>query len=231
MSNMARSDEIDELVSSVRSLVAQKDTGAVRKMPPQDRLILTPALRIDATQPETRENTANAEPRDILVLENAVAGDRPSLEGTVAGLEAAVTARAEDWEPDGGEAFHQATWAASAFQTTQDDSQSVTLPEAEKAEDAPATEAPAMDTAAIDLPSPDTDTPAEDDPSDLETRIASDLVMQHFGAQIDETALRDAVLRILREELSGDMGERITRNVRKLVRREINRVLVSRDLD
>ena len=44
-------------------------------------------------------------------------------------------------------------------------------------------------------------------------------------------ALRAAVVRILREELAGELGEKITRNVRKLVRREINRALASHDLD
>jgi hypothetical protein len=36
---------------------------------------------------------------------------------------------------------------------------------------------------------------------------------------------------MIREELQGALGERITRNVRKLVRAEINRALIARDLD
>lgn len=47
---------------------------------------------------------------------------------------------------------------------------------------------------------------------------------------IDEEVLRDLVRDILREELQGALGERITRNVRKLVRAEIARALSSRDL-
>lgn len=47
----------------------------------------------------------------------------------------------------------------------------------------------------------------------------------------DEEALRDMVTEIVREELSGDLGERITRNVRKLVRREIHRALTAREFD
>lgn len=46
----------------------------------------------------------------------------------------------------------------------------------------------------------------------------------------DEEALRDLVRDIIREELQGVLGERITRNVRKLVRSEINRILVSREM-
>lgn len=42
---------------------------------------------------------------------------------------------------------------------------------------------------------------------------------------IDEAALRALIATIIREELQGELGERITRNVRKLVRQEIQRAL------
>lgn len=48
---------------------------------------------------------------------------------------------------------------------------------------------------------------------------------------LDEAALRDMVADIIREELKGVLGERITRNVRKLVRREIHRVITSQELE
>lgn len=48
---------------------------------------------------------------------------------------------------------------------------------------------------------------------------------------LDEDALRDLVAEIVREELAGALGERITRNVRKLVRREIMRALSAWDFD
>ncbi len=47
---------------------------------------------------------------------------------------------------------------------------------------------------------------------------------------IDEETLRDLVSEIVRQELQGALGERITRNVRKLVRREIQRALTAHDL-
>lgn len=50
-------------------------------------------------------------------------------------------------------------------------------------------------------------------------------------AVIDMDMLRDLVAEMIREELQGPLGERITRNVRMLVRREINRALESRHLD
>jgi hypothetical protein len=50
-------------------------------------------------------------------------------------------------------------------------------------------------------------------------------------SMIDEEMLRDIVREIIREELAGTLGERITRNVRKLVRVEINRALTAREFE
>ncbi len=49
--------------------------------------------------------------------------------------------------------------------------------------------------------------------------------------ELDEDMLRDIVRDIIREELQGSLGERITRNVRKLVRAEINSAMAARDLE
>ncbi len=48
---------------------------------------------------------------------------------------------------------------------------------------------------------------------------------------LDEETLRDLVSEMVREELQGELGDRITRNVRKLVRREIQRALASREFE
>jgi len=46
------------------------------------------------------------------------------------------------------------------------------------------------------------------------------------GAPIlDEEALRDVVNSIVREELQGELGDRISRNLRKLIRRELAQML------
>lgn len=57
------------------------------------------------------------------------------------------------------------------------------------------------------------------DDEDETTAIASE------EAYWDEDALRHLVAEVLREELQGELGERITRNVRKLVRREIHKMI------
>ena len=48
---------------------------------------------------------------------------------------------------------------------------------------------------------------------------------------LDEDTLRELVADIVRQELQGALGERITRNVRKLVRREIHRALTAQNLE
>jgi cell pole-organizing protein PopZ len=56
-------------------------------------------------------------------------------------------------------------------------------------------------------------------------------VLAEDEAFLDEETLRDMVAEIVRQELQGALGERITRNVRKLVRREIQRALMSHELE
>lgn len=67
----------------------------------------------------------------------------------------------------------------------------------------------------------------------VEEAIAPEL--EDFDADdaeiLDEAMLRELVSDIVRQELQGALGERITRNVRKLVRREIHRALAAHDLE
>ena len=49
--------------------------------------------------------------------------------------------------------------------------------------------------------------------------------------RFDAAVLRDLVRDLIREELQGSLGERITRNVRKLVRVEVARALSLHDFE
>ena len=71
---------------------------------------------------------------------------------------------------------------------------------------------------------------ALNDASLIDMTEVENLIVSKMGDLIDQDALRSLVVKTVHEELSGELGERITRNVRKLVRREINRVMTSRDL-
>ncbi|MBU2992653.1 hypothetical protein Q4555_04410 [Octadecabacter sp. 1_MG-2023] len=81
---------------------------------------------------------------------------------------------------------------------------------------------PASDDSKPEAPDTEADVYADDD---------LDGLLEAGGVALDEEALRALVSDVVREELSGPLGERITRNVRKLVRREIYRVLSSQEFD
>ncbi len=57
------------------------------------------------------------------------------------------------------------------------------------------------------------------------------LAIEDEDGPLDEEALRDLVRDLIREELQGPLGERITRNLRKLVRAEVQRALATKALD
>ncbi|PFG64793.1 hypothetical protein AXZ77_3438 [Thioclava sp. ES.031] len=70
----------------------------------------------------------------------------------------------------------------------------------------------------------------------LEAELAStsdqpDAALHPLAQSMTETQLRQLVSSLLREELQGALGAKITRNLRKMVRREVQRALMSRDLD
>lgn len=69
----------------------------------------------------------------------------------------------------------------------------------------------------------------DEDLPGIEAALDDEPVMD--AGLIDEEALRDLVAQLIREELRGVLGERITRNVRKLVRREIQRALMGEDFE
>lgn len=132
-----------------------------------------------------------------------------SLERTIAELEAAVAGYGQDWEPDGSE---PSALTASAE------------PKREAAAPRPATSGPDADRPA-DVGAAD-DSGPEQEPEDWDEGLS----LAESDTVIDEEALRDLVAELVREELQGPLGERITRNVRKLVRAEIARALAAQRL-
>lgn len=240
MSDPMSSREIEDVLSSIRRLVS-RDTPPRPETAPQDRLVLTPALRVpdeaggpsdDAMEPSAEGNGEAAQGEDELA----------SLERTIADLEAAVAGRAEEWDPDGSEPRDTATKTegAEAAEAEPDKVHRLSPPPAQAEEKRPeseddaataesirallagnAPEAPTSHTGAAEAARAE---PAGSDPA-TGTGTGADT------ADLDEDALRDLVARIVREELQGRLGERITRNVRKMVRAEIARALASRELD
>jgi hypothetical protein len=139
------------------------------------------------------------------VSEQAVSSS--SLKEKIAALEAVIGGTPDQWEPDGDSSD---AYAGTNVETMVWEDHAEAAPEA-----APEPEEEALD--AVFLAEEAVTEEALD-------ALASD------EAVLDEASLRELVADIVREELQGALGERITRNVRKLVRREIHRALAAQEL-
>lgn len=195
---------------------------------------------------------AETNPEDISEIhweEPEHPANRASLLATIAELEAAVGGGVDEWEPDGSEAAPAMDWEDMTVPPQESTAPRI-VPDAAEAEEAEAdlvgevspTEDLSVGTAhAVDaapVPDPEIEDGAEDpaalhdgedfDPEELDEDLSAFMTSEQT---IDEEMLRDLVAEIVREELQGALGERITRNVRKLVRREIYRILSSQDFD
>ena len=282
MSDPVTNVEIEDVLSSIRRLVAEGDR--VRKPldirqetsvvePRQaERFVLTPALRI-AVEPEREpenivENDVDtdydaenwavefvAAPAEPLVLETAAMLNEPkvrvkmtdleraSLEATIAELEAAVTYQRDEWEPDGREPSQVSGLAPAFAAIAEEDIEEVDVVEAVVQERVVPLRSQAEPTFRHTPSSAIQDDDAtdygddlcDDDvdngmpiPDDLDETLAAYIA---GGSELDRDEIRQLVVEVVRNELQGELGERITRNVRKLVRREIQRAATANHYD
>ncbi len=95
---------------------------------------------------------------------------------------------------------------------------------------------------AVDGPrEPALDAPEEPDAPDVEvaTVVAPETAVAHAEKEageaetleLDDDQLREIVRRVLLDELTGPLGEKMTRNIRKMLKREVDRALALRDFD
>ncbi len=232
MSDPVSRTDIEDVLSSIRRLVADEPAAAAHSTSAKPgKLVLTPALRVAASGDDADSGFDEAAGQDAEASAGSgtqadSAPDAPqydswedvSLEDRIADLEAAVAGSGEEWEPDGSEiARHNVTFEPSELSATQTQNTSTSHESAANAETGAGTD-PAADEKAIP------DDGGDDTPE-------GSLFDAPDPDVLDEAMLRELVSDIVREELQGALGERITRNVRKLVRREINRALASRDFD
>lgn len=152
---------------------------------------------------------------DVPDIDVALDTEEP-LSARIEVLEAVIAQTDDDWEPDG----------------LSPDAYSGTRVEAMEWQDhlAPAEEeATQVEFSTDDAPvsfDHDVDDPEMEDELEDERSILSP-----EEGYLDEESLRELVADIVREELQGALGERITRNVRKLVRREIHRALTAQEFE
>jgi hypothetical protein len=204
MSNSAARGTDEAVLDSIRRLLSDGRSPEPRPMPAPvatEKLLLTPALRVEKA--DLPETPERPRSRPVAW----------SLEDRIAELEAAFGDRTEEWEPDGSEDASQERPSRFVFQH-----------KALAAGAAPAAgdpEAPAEPRSAA---RPARETDEDDDAGDGFDIFEDDRLP-------DPDALRDLVAEIVRQELQSDLGQRVTRNIRKLVRREIRRALAARDFD
>jgi cell pole-organizing protein PopZ len=160
----------------------------------------------------------------------------------IAELEAKVARSQDQWEPDGASSDPYAGTNIETLTTIE------TLEWQDHIEDAPEpAQSPRLDSgldagatqAGSEAEAMRMDSGAETDIADA-AQLAQDAVAEEAldalqgltgdESYLDEDSLRELVADIVRSELQGALGERITRNVRKLVRREIHRALTAQDL-
>lgn len=239
MSEPVSNAEIEDVLSSIRRLVSE-NTDTPRPVSARDenakKLVLTPAFRVleghgsepepssegqdaDATTAEQTEEDSELQNASETIDDSV---DTTDLGQKIAALEAAISDSHEEWEPDGSE--QEATEAEPIILQRAAPAHTIEAlrPEFVEIPDDPPQKPVDVDTAS---PIEEAEIVADDEPDDILAEDAGD------GAFLDEEMLREMVTQLVREELKGHIGERITRNVRRLVHREIRRAMAVRDLE
>ena len=294
MSDPVTNVEVEDVLSSIRRLVSDDNRPSMKTATPvklsPDRLVLTPALRVEDDQDEDEaaaeptiqawsefgagpedqdanladrsENNSDAtsdvyEPEQAEAVQDhdeqpqeethdvseAPAAEPFVLESVVNHAEPEMDAPFEEIAeadiPD-----HEAEAAFFADQSESLTSKIAALeavigktddqwePDDTGSSDYSGTEAPSMKWEDVGSDN-DADNAEGDNAETVEVDVEPQQAAfsQSADELLDEDALRDIVSEIVREELQGALGERITRNVRKLVRREIHRALAAQELE
>jgi cell pole-organizing protein PopZ len=226
MSEPLSNPEIEDVVSSIRRLVSTDARPRSRDLA-HDKLILTSALRV---VPEADAEVAPDVPEAVLAEEPVAEAPETSLHLVEAEWEdqiweepepslAEIAAAVEDAEivqPEADVAPMADAWPASVAEPLAAWGETGAEDQPTSVGGWPSDTVPEVDAASVEV---------EDV---LAAAVAEAAEDQSGVTAIDESVLHDIVRKLIREELQGDLGERITRNVRKLVRAEINRALAAR---
>lgn len=242
MSEAMTNSEIEDVLSSIRRLVAQESRPApdlraeTRVMP--ERLVLTAELRVGqanltvapANGPQTAASTPVLSQPDA----GANAGPAPSVGGPE--RKSALSRVADLIAADAPGAGPASSFAEPFVQPDP-----APVPHSEAARPPTDLEAAITELEAALGPADPAEFSARDNrdsPTEAESPVAEPPaarmpeaeIVPDDVAMIDEDDLQNLVARLVREELRGQLGERITQQVRKLVRAEIARALDDRNL-
>lgn len=221
MSKPATPKDVEDVLSSIRRLVSEDARSARgREMPghglpsaPEGqvppRLVLTESLRVSEPSGAAPEPAPAPEPE----------GERIEDWAGIWGFTAANGPAVPEPEPADGAAPDEAAVLYDAGGPEAAEDRPALREEAEPASAGAEQVAGAPADRSVDV---------EDDEGDEDGPALFDDAEE--PGLIDEETLRIMVTEIVRRELMGELGDRITRNVRKLVRREIQRALAAREL-
>lgn len=238
MTDKVTNEKVEDVLSSIKRLVGDEGRNIPDLVPASrarkpGRLVLTDALRVSKPSADPKPNSMGKAAESVqpaaetsvkpmmLRASDAVAQQDPanqtaenpdrlvppsnSLSAKIEALEAAIARTEDQWEPDGdseddysGTRVKSLTWAAD-----------------EKTHEA----APQKGTSGKAAFIRDPDAVVEQADTSVAPSERPDVTVPEDGV------LRDMIAQIVREELQGVLGERITRNLRKMVRREIYRAL------
>jgi hypothetical protein len=247
MAGPLSTNEIEDVVSSVRRLVSteQRPKPVTRDLG-ADKLLLTPSLRVVADN-QMQGNAAPAERVPLILTTPDRVDVPPSPEAGMAVDDRLHLVEAE-WEDEiwtapeaplaemalGAEEAEVvpaepvpsvAVWPEADTEWAEEPPIPFTAFAAETAKPAPAAEQAPEAALAEGAAQP------EDEELDVADMLTAAVVEDEAFNQMTAAELHALVRAMVRDELQGSLGERITRNVRKLVRAEINRALAARSLD
>lgn len=254
MSDAGRKMDVEDVLSSIRRLVSEEARSAPEAKKPEvsvskpiskpveppeparEKLVLTPAFRIseDGAAPEQPAKQVIPEQTFRMPAHEpepvAFPADTPENSDPVAETVSQTSEQATPEEPE----------------VADDTLSPIDLAQFAAAPPFPAETAPQFEPA-LEMPEPvktaeaetavEPSAPVEPEPAEVPSHPIHDTEFDKIDytseqeKYLDEETLRELVSEMVRSELQGELGDRITRNVRKLVRREIHRALASRDFD
>lgn len=228
MSERMSNADIEDVLSSIRRLVSDDLRPGHASAPPPlarsavPRLVLTQALRVSPDPAPAPRRPEPAGAGDTLAerlaeLELLMAGQAPQFEDEIAPpatmpSDGLLRDRAGPGAPPVLAEVEAADVPEQAAEP---------LAGSEEGDEAPYVDADTATNVEPQTPGPEA---AEGQPAEAPESWAEPLLLQ------DEDVLRALIRDVLREELQGVMGERVTRNLRKLIRAEVARALTARGI-
>ncbi|WP_171240071.1 hypothetical protein [Ruegeria sp. HKCCA5491] len=242
MTDKVVNGSVEDVLSSIKRLVGEEGRKIPDLVPTAmsrkpGRLVLTDALRVSeaAEDEDEAEYTADASIKpmvlrasDIVKRDEPVAEEQQStdpadsLSAKIEALEAAIARTEDQWEPDGDSEDEYSGTRTTSLEWSADEEASSAKEDvrADNDDSAPEAESQVSETKAMFIRDPE-----------VTAAAVSSTEQPRDVTALDEAALRDLIAQVVREELQGVLGERITRNVRKMVRREIYRALAEHKPD